>query len=265
MSQKQAPPTETGESNLAHSPHRQEIGPKLKPEINPELPIPEVRPDEPRGRKQLRELGHRFRDHIFEYVEKGGTSYSSLAIGAEEHAVIKTLVFQIAPMAGSKLPALFANFDGHIMVLMHGDWNVDTQALLAHLHRQWEANTDTTTSASTSSATSSVISSTSTAAPASKSLSSAPTVPGPAKPLRKVAAADPQQAEKWTGYRVGGTAPFALAHALPIYVEASVLELPRIWINAGARGHLLEMETSTLASTLQLQPIRAGKPRAPRV
>ncbi|HRK08973.1 MAG TPA: YbaK/EbsC family protein [Pseudobdellovibrionaceae bacterium] len=212
--------------------------------MNPDLPRPEARPDEPRGRRHLRELGHRFRDHVFEYVEKGGTSYSSMAIGAEEHAVIKTLVFQIAPIAGSNLPTEFASFDGHIMVLMHGDWNVDTQALLAHLHRQLEKDADSKAEIGTHSTPGNMRST---------------------QRLRKVAAADPQQAEKWTGYRVGGTAPFALANALPIYVEASVLKLPRIWINAGARGHLLEMETSTLTSTLQLQPIRAGKPRAPRV
>jgi prolyl-tRNA editing enzyme YbaK/EbsC (Cys-tRNA(Pro) deacylase) len=212
--------------------------------MTPDFPLPKARPDEPRGRRQLRELGHRFRDHVFEYVEKGGTSYSSIAIGAEEHAVIKTLVFQIAPLAGSNLPMEFANFDGHIVVLMHGDWNVDTQALLAHLHRELDTSPNSTTSFEST---------------------SAPSALNAPKRLRKVAAADPQQAEKWTGYRVGGTAPFALAHALPIYVEASVLELPRIWINAGARGHLLEMGTSTLASTLQLQPIRAGKPRAQRV
>ena len=52
--------------------------------MTPDFPLPKARPDEPRGRRQLRELGHRFRDHVFEYVEKGGTSYSSIAIGAEE-------------------------------------------------------------------------------------------------------------------------------------------------------------------------------------
>jgi prolyl-tRNA editing enzyme YbaK/EbsC (Cys-tRNA(Pro) deacylase) len=200
-----------------------------------QLPLPEALNDEPRGRKWLRELGYRFRDHVFEYVEKGGTSYSSVAIGASEHAVIKTLIFQATPMAGASLPTDLAPTDGHLVVLMHGDWNVDTKALLVQLVDLKESH-----ELHEPVATSNQV-------------------------LRKVAAADPQRAEHWTGYRVGGTAPFALATPLSIYIESSILDLPRIWINAGARGHLLEMETSTLTKTLQLKPIRAGKPRAPRV
>lgn len=190
------------------------------------LPTPQAMSNEPRGRKWLRELGHHFRDHVFEYVEKGGTSYSSIAIGASEHAVIKTLIFQVSPVLGTKLPSPLKNTDGHIVVLMHGDRNVDTKALLVHLQTS---------------------------------------LPTATPSIRKVAAADPELAEKWTGYRVGGTAPFSLANPLPIYIESSILELPLIWINAGARGHLLEMKTSTLRDTLQLETIRAGKLRPPRV
>ena len=43
-------------------------------------------------------------------------------------------------------------------------------------------------------------------------------------------------AQRHSGYQVGGTSPFGTRKALPVFVEASVLELPRIWINGGRRG-----------------------------
>jgi len=68
---------------------------------------------------------------------------------------------------------------------------------------------------------------------------------------KSVSPADPRTAERLTGYLVGGISPFGLRRELPIYVEASILDLPRIFINAGRRGLLVEMRSEDLMSFLE--------------
>jgi ybaK/ebsC protein len=69
----------------------------------------------------LREKKIEFEPHVFEYVEKGGTRHSSQALGVDEHAVIKTLIFE----TNEKKP---------LIVLMHGDRQVSTKTLARHLN-----------------------------------------------------------------------------------------------------------------------------------
>jgi len=52
----------------------------------------------------------------------------------------------------------------------------------------------------------------------------------------------PEVADRHSGYQVGGTSPFGLRRAMPIYLQATILELPRIYINGGARGFLVELD-----------------------
>ena len=52
----------------------------------------------------------------------------------------------------------------------------------------------------------------------------------------------PEVADRHSGYQVGGTSPFGLRHAMPIYMERSITTLPRIYINGGARGFLVEID-----------------------
>lgn len=52
----------------------------------------------------------------------------------------------------------------------------------------------------------------------------------------------PEVADRHSGYQVGGTSPFGLRHAMPIYMERSIITLPRIYINGGARGFLVEID-----------------------
>jgi Cys-tRNA(Pro) deacylase len=59
--------------------------------------------------------------------------------------------------------------------------------------------------------------------------------------MKHIEPASPQQANKWTGYLVGGTSPFGNKADLPVYVEESIYALPRIYINGGKRGFLVEM------------------------
>ena len=64
----------------------------------------------------LREKKVDFTPHVFDYVEKGGTRHSSASLGVDEHAVVKTLVFETS----EKKP---------LIVLMHGDRQVSTKNL----------------------------------------------------------------------------------------------------------------------------------------
>jgi len=52
----------------------------------------------------------------------------------------------------------------------------------------------------------------------------------------------PEVADRHSGYQVGGTSPFGLRRAMPIYMQSTILELPRIYINGGARGFLVEID-----------------------
>lgn len=69
---------------------------------------------------------------------------------------------------------------------------------------------------------------------------------------RSVQPCKPEVANKHSGYLVGGTSPFGTKKAMPVYVEASVLELPRIWINGGSRGFLVGMEPGEIGRVLKV-------------
>ncbi len=73
--------------------------------------------------------------------------------------------------------------------------------------------------------------------------------------VKSVSACDPKAAEKHTGYMVGGTSPFGTRKALPVYVEATILELPKIFINAGRKGLLAEMAPAELERVLHAKPV----------
>jgi len=60
----------------------------------------------------------------------------------------------------------------------------------------------------------------------------------------------PEVADKHSGYQVGGTSPFGLRRAMPIYVERTITALPRLYINGGARGFLVELAPAELVRVL---------------
>ena len=68
----------------------------------------------------------------------------------------------------------------------------------------------------------------------------------------------PEVAQRHSGYLIGGTSPFGMRKAMPIVVEASVLELPRIWINGGRRGYLVSLEPRVLVDLLGAQPVNCA-------
>ena len=66
-------------------------------------------------------------------------------------------------------------------------------------------------------------------------------------------------AQRHSGYLVGGTSPFGFKReGVPVWVEASVLELPRIYINGGRRGYLVGLEPRVLVELLGAKPVRCA-------
>jgi Cys-tRNA(Pro) deacylase len=145
----------------------------------------------------LRQKKVEFEPHLFEYVEKGGTTHSAEVLGVDEHKVIKTLVFE----TNEKKP---------LIVLEHGDREVSTKNLARHLN------------------------------------------------VKSIAPASAEQAEKLTGYIFGGTSPFGLKTKLPVYVEKTIFELDRIYINGGKRGFLVAIDPQILKDILSPEEVFVG-------
>jgi len=64
----------------------------------------------------------------------------------------------------------------------------------------------------------------------------------------------PKVARKHSGYQVGGTSPFGLRTPMPVYCEATILELERLVINGGKRGLLVEITPAVLGAVVALIP-----------
>jgi len=69
--------------------------------------------------------------------------------------------------------------------------------------------------------------------------------------VKSVAMARPEAAQRYSGYLVGGTSPFGLRTAMPIYCEQTVAELESIVVNGGKRGFLIELAFDDLARLIE--------------
>ncbi|HEY2979477.1 MAG TPA: aminoacyl-tRNA deacylase [Burkholderiaceae bacterium] len=145
----------------------------------------------------LRDHGVAFTEHVYEYVDHGGTAESARQLGVDEHTVVKTLV-----MRDERAEAL--------IVLMHGDASVSTKNLAREIG------------------------------------------------VKSVEPCKPEDAQRASGYLVGGTSPFGTRKTLRVYVEASVLEVPRILINGGRRGYLVGITPQVLVDVLGAKPVRCA-------
>lgn len=138
-----------------------------------------------------------FTEHVYEYVEHGGTHESALQLGLDEHAVVKTLVMQ--------------NQDAEpLIVLMHGDCTVSTKNLARDIG------------------------------------------------AKQVQACTPEVAQRHSGYLVGGTSPFGTRKGMPVYIEESILALPRIAINGGRRGFLVQIDPAACVQVLGATPVHCA-------
>ena len=68
----------------------------------------------------------------------------------------------------------------------------------------------------------------------------------------------PEVANRHSGYLVGGTSPFGTKRAMPVYIEDSILELPRIAINGGRRGYLVQLSPKVCTELLNAQPVHCA-------
>jgi len=68
----------------------------------------------------------------------------------------------------------------------------------------------------------------------------------------------PEVAQRHSGYQVGGTSPFATRRRMPVWMEAGVLELPRIYLNGGRRGYLVGIDPREAARLLEAGTVEAG-------
>jgi len=145
----------------------------------------------------LRRQGVAFTEHVYEYVEHGGTAESARQLGVSEHEVVKTLVMQDDQGAP-------------LIVLMHGDKQVSTKNLARAIG------------------------------------------------AKAVEPCKPEVAQRHSGYLVGGTSPFGTRKAMPVYVEAGVLALPRVLVNGGRRGYLVGIDPALLASLVGAKPVQCA-------
>lgn len=68
----------------------------------------------------------------------------------------------------------------------------------------------------------------------------------------------PEVANRHSGYLVGGTSPFGTRKTMPVYIEETILALPRIVLNGGRRGYLVGMEPQVCVRLLGAKPVRCA-------
>ena len=73
--------------------------------------------------------------------------------------------------------------------------------------------------------------------------------------VKSVEPATPERATKWTGYLVGGTSPFGTKTSMPVYVEKTIFDLDRIYVNGGKRGFLVEIDPGILKIVLKFEEV----------
>ena len=145
----------------------------------------------------LKENKINFIPHFYKYIEHGGTRIASLALGIPEHQIIKTIVMHTEEKK-------------HLIVLMHGDYEVSTKNLARKIG------------------------------------------------VKHIEPSDEASAHKATGYVFGGMSPFGTRNKLPIYVEKTIFNLEKIFINAGKKGFLVELKPEDLKKCLQVIEVEVG-------
>jgi Cys-tRNA(Pro) deacylase len=76
--------------------------------------------------------------------------------------------------------------------------------------------------------------------------------------VKTISPCKPEVADRHSGYQVGGTSPFGTRRKMPVYYEASILELDRVYINGGKRGFLLGMDPKDIVRTLHANAVHVA-------
>jgi Cys-tRNA(Pro) deacylase len=77
--------------------------------------------------------------------------------------------------------------------------------------------------------------------------------------VKKVSTCSRRDAQRYTGYTIGGISPFATKRVLPVYMEHSILTLPLVYINGGKRGFVIGMNPYQLHRLLKARLIHVKK------
>ncbi len=75
---------------------------------------------------------------------------------------------------------------------------------------------------------------------------------------RSVTPCAPAVADRHSGYQVGGTSPFGTRKEMPVYMEETILGIPRIYINGGKRGFLMGLDPREALRVLRPTLVRVG-------
>lgn len=76
--------------------------------------------------------------------------------------------------------------------------------------------------------------------------------------VKAISPCTPETAQRHTGYLVGGTSPFGTRRRMPVCLEETILDLPRIYINGGKRGYLVEMDPRDAVKLLDPTLVRVA-------
>jgi Cys-tRNA(Pro) deacylase len=68
----------------------------------------------------------------------------------------------------------------------------------------------------------------------------------------------PEVANRHSGYLVGGTSPFGTRKTMPVYIEETILAIPKILINGGRRGYLVEIEPAVCVQLLGAKAVQCA-------
>ncbi|MBC8006900.1 MAG: Cys-tRNA(Pro) deacylase [Prolixibacteraceae bacterium] len=78
--------------------------------------------------------------------------------------------------------------------------------------------------------------------------------------VKTIAPCNADTANRHSGYVVGGTSPFGTRKPMPVYMEESVLALPKIYVNGGKRGYLVGIAPKDAARILSPKLVKVGIP-----
>jgi len=76
--------------------------------------------------------------------------------------------------------------------------------------------------------------------------------------VKTVSPCDPGRVGRLTGYQIGGVSPFGVKRRMPIYIESTIIDLDKIYINGGKRGLLLEITPQVLLELLRPEMVNVA-------
>ena len=76
--------------------------------------------------------------------------------------------------------------------------------------------------------------------------------------VKTISPCSPETANRHSGYIVGGTSPFGTRKKMPVYMEESILELPKVYINGGRRGYLVGISPEEVVRVLAPRMVKVG-------